>query len=86
MDKRASPENLSARFIADTSSNFFNHKEPFSILVGIFMFTNRSAMALLFSTLIMLSRNMTQALKLGYAANTDSTWYLGSGTYTKSDM
>lgn len=86
MDKRASTENLFARFITDTSSNFFNHEEPFNILVGIFMFTNRSAMALLFSILIILSRNMTQALKLSYTANADSTWYLGSGIYTESEM
>lgn len=31
------------------------------------------------------SRNMTSALKLGYVANVDNTWYLGSGIYAKNE-
>jgi len=30
-------------------------------------------------------QNMTQVLKLGYVADVDGTWYLGSGIYAKSD-
>jgi len=30
------------------------------------------------------SKNMTQALKLGYVVDVDDTWYLGSGIYAKS--
>ena len=31
------------------------------------------------------SRNMTPALKLGYAVNVDDAWYLGSGIYAKGE-
>jgi signal transduction histidine kinase len=31
------------------------------------------------------SKNMTPALKLGYAVDVDGTWYLGSGIYAKSE-
>lgn len=31
------------------------------------------------------SKNMTQALKLGYVVDVDGTWYLGSGIYAKNE-
>jgi len=31
------------------------------------------------------SRNMTQALKIGYVVNVDNTWFLGSGIYANDE-